>query len=212
MKLLGLFGLAFGMSAICTFILTTSAVKERLKIQPPPLATAFSLQNAPTESLQGEIVSFSGDVAWQSRIATQPAQLKTARKVLQGENVVTKNTGKVTMTFLNTTTLIMLPNTEVDIIQTLPTNMVFVQQSGTTTYTVFGKVPVSARAQDLLVQQKQGTMNIIVDKDAATVMVKVTDGNATTAYTDSDNTSVVTPITSGQSFVFDETSLTGVIQ
>jgi hypothetical protein len=212
MKLLGLFGLALGISAICTFILTTSAVKERLKIQPPPLATAFSLQNPPKESLQGEIVSLSGDVAWQSRVATQPAQLKTPRKVLQGENIVTKTDGKVTMTFLNTVTMNMFSDSEVDIIQTLPANMVLVQQSGTTTYTVFGKVPVSVRAQDLLLQQKQGAMNVIVDKDAATVTVKVTDGNATAAYTDADNTSVLTPITSGRSFVFDETTLTGLVQ
>jgi hypothetical protein len=212
MKLLGLFAVAFGMSTFCTFILTTSAVKERLKLQLPPLATAFSLQNAPKESLQGEIVSLSGDVAWQSRVATQPAQLKTPRKVQQGENIVTKSNGKVTMTFLNTVTLNMLSDSEVDFIQTLPANMVLVQQSGTTTYTVFGKVPVSVRAQDLLVQQSRGAMNVSVDKDAATVTVRATDGNATAAYTNADNTSVVVPITTGQSFVFDDTSLTGVIQ
>ena len=49
--------------------------------------TNFSLENAPIDSLRGEITEMAGDIFWQSRTATTPAELTDKITVQQGENL-----------------------------------------------------------------------------------------------------------------------------
>ncbi|MFA9289210.1 MAG: hypothetical protein ACEQSA_05020, partial [Weeksellaceae bacterium] len=60
---------------------------------------AFDLAEAPKETLRAQITSLEGDVKWQSRVATEPAELKEPRKLQQGEEILTEEDATVELSF-----------------------------------------------------------------------------------------------------------------
>ena len=192
---------AFLLSAAVTFFLTQPVEKPK-KIVTPMSASAFSIEDAPSDSLRGKITSFSGDVFWQSRIATQPAQLTFERDILQGENLLTKETGNAGVAFKNTAGITILPDTEIAFIQTLPANVVIKQLSGSAEYTKLGNTPVSVQISDLLIDQKEGILQVSVNQDISEITVAVQDGNANVAYVDAEENSSVVSVTAGNAFVY----------
>jgi hypothetical protein len=205
-----LFLFFFLLSAEVTFILTQP--KGQSTVVKPLSVSEFSMEDAPRDSLNGRITSFNGDVQWQSRVATEPAQLKRKRIILQGESIQTKDTGNVTFEFNNTASITLLANTEVAIIQSLPANLLLQQKTGDATYTKLGKISVSMQVSNLLINQEEGKLNISIDPDLSYVTVKVKEGSAKAAYTNSENVSTVVAVTAGNAFVFDLASLTGSVE
>src|SRR4051794_20941381 len=67
-------------------------------------ASHFSIENPPSNSLKGEIATFSGEVQWQSRTATEGAKLDAVRPLQQGENIITKK-GTALLQFPNIGTI-----------------------------------------------------------------------------------------------------------
>jgi hypothetical protein len=112
----------------------------------------FSIENAPSQSLKGEITTMSGEVDWQGRTATVSSQINSPQAVQQGENLTTGASGSLTLTFPNSCTINYSKNTEIDIIQTLPANVVFSQVSGTGEFIVNGSYPISIRVSSLLTE------------------------------------------------------------
>lgn len=174
-----------------------------------PAPSAFSLGNPPRNSLKGQITTLFGDTFWQSRAASEPAKITQPQEILQGENLVTKTNGKMTVAFADAETMTILPNSEIDVIQTLPANIVIAQPQGNVQYSRSGNVPFSVNAQSLLVNHNQGTLTISVDKKTQTTTVMVQNGTAQLAYADTDQTSHVITLSQGQSFVYDATEQTG---
>ncbi len=122
---------------------------------------------------------------------------------------MTKANGKMTVAFADSETMTILPNSEIDIIQTLPANIVISQPQGTIQYKRSGNVPFSINAQSLLINHNQGSLTISVDKKNQTTTVMVQNGTAQLAYADTDQTSHVVTVSQGQSFVYDATAQTG---
>src|SRR5579872_4703562 len=85
-----------------------------------PLAknSAFSLSQAPSESLRGVIESLSGNISWQSRTATEETNINFPIPRQQGEVLETK-VGKVTLSFANIGKIDLFEDTKVSFIQTL---------------------------------------------------------------------------------------------
>jgi len=171
----------------------------------PLRKTQFSLGTAPSDSLRGSVLSFSGSVGWESRTATPMTKLAKKRIIQQGEALETKDDGSVRVQFPNTATLDLSSDTHIDFAQTLPINLVLGQTKGTTTYTkAENRIPLSIRALDLLINIASGSSQIIVDPDQNLVTVNVTSGQATAAYDDTKYISHVITIPQGQQFVFDD--------
>ncbi|SRR5258708_3819520 len=165
-------------------------------------ATKFSLINPPSQSLRGTIASISGEVAWQSRIATEPAKISAPQMLQQGENIVTGDTGTVTVQFTSSGTITLAPQTELDIIQTLPVNFVFAQNKGTATYSINGTIPISIRSLHVLLSLQPGNIVITTDKQNSLVTAAVYTGSIQAAFNDIDYMSHVMTVTNGNTLIF----------
>jgi hypothetical protein len=184
----------------------TQQVAEKAKIQ------GFSLENAPTDSLQGTIATLSGTVQWQSRVATEPAQIKEPRTIQQGEELRTGKDGTVSVQIHEGPLLTLLPNSHVNFIQTLPSSIVITQDQGTVTYHDSATNSLSVETLSLLTAMKSGMMTVSVNKTLDTAAITVTSGAATEAYNDSNNTSNVIPVAAGHAFLFNDDTLQGTLE
>jgi hypothetical protein len=212
MKVFLSFLVMFVLSAGITFFLTHNPVAKPQPLIKPLSESAFSVEDAPSDSLRGHIATMSGEILWQSRVATAPAALITQPEILQGENIVTKETGTIVLDYKNAARITIQPDSELDIVQSLPANLVMTQQSGTITFEKLGSVPLSVKSSNLLVNQDQGKMSITVSPDQTSVTVDVLEGTAHAAYTDENNTSQVTEIPEGNEFVFDISTQTSSLK
>lgn len=173
--------------------------------------TAFSLEKAPSESLSASIASFSGDVEWTSRVATTPAKLTSVKNFQQGEDIQTGKNGSITLSILNKAVIALSSNTMISLIQTLPANIVISQTTGTVVYTKKDSTPFSVRSGDLLINILSGTTDVHVDTENKRVVATVHTGSITVAYTDTQNKSQVVSAKIGQQLVFDDDTLTAVV-
>lgn len=168
-----------------------------------PLATSsFSLETAPSESLRGTIASLSGEVGWQSRTATDTAKITKPMQIQQGERIVTKDTGRAIIVFANTVTLAVNPKTEIDFIQTLPTNILIGQNSGTANYIKLNGNPLSIRSLDLLTKINQGDITVSISEAQPYIIIDVKSGLITVAYNDINYITQVINVTSGKRLIF----------
>jgi hypothetical protein len=173
----------------------------------------FSLEKAPTDSLSGEIASISGKIAWQSRIAPVAILINASTKLQQGEEVDSYNDGNAAIDFPEVAVITISPNTQVNLIQTLPQNFVVWQKQGLANYEKSGENPVSVIALDLLINVESGaSCSILLDKENARVTVTVKTGSVTAAFNDSDNNTNVVLVKSVHEYIFDDNSKTGRIK
>ena len=163
--------------------------------------SSFSLENAPTESLKGKITTMEGEINWQGRIATEPAKLSSPVAIQQGEKLITGEKSNLSLVFPDACLVEFSEKTEVDVIQTLPANIVFSQISGTGEYIKMGSYPVSIRIVNLLVEE-DGDMVVFIDPEEPIVTLTIKSGKAIVAYNDSDFISREVALVDGQTFIF----------
>ncbi|SRR6266567_4409454 len=178
----------------------------------PQITTNFSMSNAPSESLKGNIASMSGTVRWLSRTATEPIKLLSPRVIQQGEALETEKNAKATVIIQNAEAITLSPNSYVNFIQLLPLNLVLEQNSGDIFYQNTGQSAMSIHTLDLLTAVNRGSARIAMDKNTKTVTVTVEKGLITEGYEDSTNMSTVVTVNAGQRYVFDDATRTGMIE
>jgi hypothetical protein len=196
---------------------TVSEPVSNQKIFSTPTATIpekppFSLEEAPSESLRGEIVIVTGEVNYLGRTATESAQVSSlGTKVQQGENYITGEDSILSINFKDACSILLGEKTEVDIIQTLPSNIVFSQITGTAQYINSGSYPISIRTSYLLTQL-DGEAEISRDTDKSTIVVSVKSGNAVMAYNDLNYRSHIVNISEDQTYTFNYDTRKGVLK
>lgn len=169
---------------------------------PTPTTTKFSLENAPSNSISGNITNLSGDVSWQSRIATEGATIKNPQSIQQGEDLATGKDGKVNLEFTGYLNIEISPQTELGIIQTLPVNFVFSQNQGIVKYTNLGNSPISVRSQNLLINIESGNSTISIDPLRPYIYISVNAGSTTVGFNNSQNVTKIYNIASGKEGVY----------
>ncbi|NMC36291.1 hypothetical protein GYA49_04575 [Candidatus Beckwithbacteria bacterium] len=174
--------------------------------------TDFSLEDAPAESLRGTIASRNGEILWQSRIATQSSVLVGDKILQQGEILETGKDGIIEVKFVDAALVHMFENTKVEIVQTLPVNLVFNQSRGTVTYKNLGEAPVSIRSINLLVNLTKGLIDIDVDDQTGEVSLSLVEGKARVAYNSTDFESKVWDLEAGDSFLYDSNEREGFFE
>jgi hypothetical protein len=202
--------LLFGIGCMYLFFFFT---KPHIDLPPatnPQIKSRFSLTHAPAATLKGNIISLSGDTKWQSRIATQPAQLTQPIALAQGEEITTGTNGKMEITFPKGITMDLSSNSDVEIIQTLPQSILFAQKSGTIQYTKTESSPLSIRSNNLLIDLQNGTITVTMTGDISTITVSK--GTISTAYNNVDTKSIVTSVSSGEQFIYNNTTKTGSLE
>lgn len=166
--------------------------------------TQFDPQKAPSESLKGAITSFSGIVKWQSRIATEAAQISFKVPIQQGEQIETEADGRATVEFQNVCSVRILPNSKVNFAQTLPTNLVMVQRQGSVEYQKLGEDNLSVRVLHLLIELNSGDATISISQDQPQVFVYVKKGSITVAFNDAHNISQEITVKQDQELDFND--------
>lgn len=166
-------------------------------------SSKFSLLEAPSESLKAEIGSLEGEVMWKNRIAETPTKISTLSKVQQGESLITGDDGWVSLNFLDTALIKLEPQSEVDIVQTLPNNLVFRQISGTVDYQKTSSIPVSVRVSPLLIDVLS-TTEVSIDSDNGRITIS---GVAKVAYNNKANVTQLVEVVQDEPFIFDPNTL-----
>ena len=171
--------------------------------------TLFSIENAPDQSLIGEVASVSGNIAWQSRTANYATLISSPVKLQQGEEIDAQNNGNAVISFPGVGEITVFPNTQINFIQTLPANVVVEQKQGLSIYDKNGNIPISIRALDLLINPTEGTCTVSVDKDSTEIIVTVDSGSATLAFNNINNVTNILTVKKGYEYVFNNNTKVG---
>lgn len=216
MKNIALFLFLVILSASSIMLLSPKIIPQKLitsQASPTPAKIhPFSVEIAPNQSLRGTIATSSGTILWQSRIATEPAVLNRTIPLQQGEVLETKSDGRMTINFDKSVTLMLSKNTQLNLAQTLPTNLVFVQPRGTITYTKMTRSPISIKSLHILCNQVSGKMSVTVDDIGGTVTVDVASGSAKAAFNDTDAVTQVVAVNEGEQLVYDDETRTTTVK
>lgn len=191
--------IGFGLVVISYFFYPKVTIAPTKK---PIKTSQFSLTKAPKYSLRGKIIDYSGEIFYQSRVATQAAELTNfSLEVQQGEDYLTKTNSNLSLLFPKHLRLNLAENTKLKIIQTLPKTMVFSQLNGEVEYQTLGEYPVSIRTAYLLTELK-GKVLITRDSEISLVIISVKSGQAKLGYNDLDYLSHTLNLKAGDSFLF----------
>ncbi|KKQ47724.1 MAG: hypothetical protein US67_C0047G0011, partial [Candidatus Woesebacteria bacterium GW2011_GWD1_38_10] len=116
-----------------------------------------------------------------------------------------------TIEFDNACIIEMSENTSVNVIQTLPINLVFRQSDGSAVFNRTGENPLSVRTLSLL-SDINGKAKITIDKDKNTIYLEVISGSTTVAYNDLEFISRQMTIEENQTYTFNQDTRKGVLR
>jgi hypothetical protein len=172
-------------------------------------STPFSVSTPPTKSKKGQIVHISGDVFWESRTATEPARITSARQLQQGESLYTGPTGLAGISLDESFLFDLAADTKLSLLQTLPEQIVLGQDGGSVTYKNSSDSLLSVRVLPLLVVMKEAEMMVAVDD--GTIAVTVQSGSVQIAFNDLENIVTKVELMKGQKYLFDDETRVGEI-
>jgi hypothetical protein len=172
------------------------------QLKTPLSQSTFFLNSAPSESLRGTIMSLVGDVGWRSRIATEPARITKPTQVQQGEGIVTEKDSGATVVFSNIANINIFSKTNINFIQTLPSNILFEQNIGIVNYKILGSNIVNIRCLSLLIKANQGEVEVSVNENQPYIIIDVKIGSITVGYNDINYVTQVLDVKSGKRLIF----------
>jgi len=168
----------------------------------------FSLENAPSESLRGQITAMTGGVDWQGRVATVSARIMSPISIQQGEDLITEENATLSLSFPNACTVNFSPKTEIDVIQTIPASLVFTQITGVGEYIKTGDDPVSVRTLNLLTEV-DGDSIISINPKKPIITLSVKSGSIVAAYNDLKYNSHEVTVIAGHTYTFNSSTRKG---
>ncbi|HWA51857.1 MAG TPA: hypothetical protein VG895_02300 [Patescibacteria group bacterium] len=196
-------GILFGLSVVFIYkIITTHPAEPIGNIVQNIAKPDFDISKAPSQSIQGKILSMSGNIFWESRTATESSQISYPQILQQGESLQTGDNGNAQVEFPNEAEIIMDAKTEIDFIQTLPTEFVVNIASGSATFTKLND-PLEIRAGHLLTKINSGQTKIGID-ETGNINLNIISGSITSAYNDQNLVSHEEDFNSPQRFTFDD--------
>jgi hypothetical protein len=213
MKYLGFFILSFLIGLVVTFgyvMLRASHSQQKSNVQKPNPTSSFSIESPPLESLKGSIASRSGTLLWESRIATEPSELKDNRELKQGEQLITQDKSNVTVNFNQVGEIFLAENTVLSFIQTRPIDFVVEQKKGVVTYTVNGSTPISVRIRNALITKTSGIMQITIREGDSVIVISTIKGTAQIGFNDLDLISRVFTLREGQIYEYNSDERTTI--
>lgn len=176
-----------------------------------PMEERFSIEPPPKQSRKGTVVSASGQILWQSRIATIAAEIKDIKKIQQGELLGTGKESAVSVVFNDGANINLSSDSEIEFLQTLPVNFVFRQNKGEINYVKKGSIPLSIRSLHLLMTFTDGEYLLNTDVDKHRLELTVEKGLVKVAYNNLQYETQSAEINEGKKFVFNDDGRVGEI-
>ena len=187
-----------------------SVIRQSPSAKPLALKSAFSLENAPKNAIRGQIMEVSGDVLWQSRMATEPADLKSDIFIQQGEKIITGIDSMVRIKFASSSAITVQPDSEVELIQTLPVEQVFKHNQGKVWYQTFADSSVSVRSLNLILNlNASSSAEIDLDPKIDEIKITLNTGGGTVAYNSPEFESKVWQLKTKDVFYYDSVKREG---
>lgn len=188
--------------------------KEKATMVMPisPKEKRFSIEPPPKESRIGTVSSMSGQILWESRIATKPAEIKDLKQVQQGEKLTTGKDGQTVISFPDAASITLSPESEIEFIQTLPIHFVFKQTKGKINYLKKGTIPLSVRSLHLLMTFSDCEYVINTDAENHILTLTVKKGSVKAAYNNLQYETQTVVINEGEKYVFNDDKRTGKIK
>ncbi len=179
----------------------------------PSFTTAFSLEQAPRDSVRGQIMKLEGLVLWQSRMATEPAQLREGTRIQQGEKIVTTENSSLKVHFASQSAILLNPESEVEIIQTLPIEHVFKHNQGEALYQSFSGSSISVRSLNMILNlQATASAMLTTYPEIEEVVIDIKTGQGTVAYNSPEFESKLWSLKRGDIFVYDSSKRKGYFE
>jgi len=202
-----LFGLSFLLTIVfCIYLLLpaadTSKNNYRSTDLPSNTPTPFSINEAPKASLTAKLSVISDAVLLKDRIATESSAINSSIDIGQGESIETDNNGKAELLLPDKVVATIESNTSIDIIQTLPVNLVFSLNRGRIAVEKLGTSVVSVRTKHLLTNIN-GKVEISLNAEAQ-ITIKVISGETILAYNNLKFETQGLRLTEGQEAVFND--------
>lgn len=169
-----------------------------------PTEKQFSIDPPPSQARVGEIVSMSGEILWQSRVATESARIQKVQKLQQAELLATGKDGSASATFASAVDFQMGEAAEVEFLQTLPLNFVFRQNKGNILYEKTGDTPLSVKSLHLLTAVTKGKISINTDSEKHFIYLEIIEGAAKIAYNDIDYNTKTLELSKGDKLTYDD--------
>jgi hypothetical protein len=156
----------------------------------------------------------SGEIKWQSRVATEAAQIKKPISIQQGEELISGEDGSATIYYQNGLRLFLSPGSHVSFVQMLSTNFVFNQLKGEVEYQKRSSVPLAIRSLHLLIQMddSNGDIQMTIDEKTAEVDLIIRRGSVRIAFNDEKNLSNVINLREGDHYQFDDKKRQGSLE
>lgn len=196
--------LIIGLIAGYSYIRIKPTQAEPLTTSPTPQPKEFSIIDPPSMVLKGIITSMSGEVKWQSRVASESAPLLEPQTIQQGEDLETAEDGQMTVEFEDYLKIDILENSKVSFAQTLPANIVLAQTDGSVNYTKTGSVPVTIRSKRLLIDIQDGKTSVFIEEDKPIIKIRVESGSAKLAYNDRQYVSQIMIVEEDESVIYND--------
>lgn len=167
-----------------------------------PQPSTFSLA-PPAQAVSGTLTITYGKADIFTRTAPDYQEASTGAKILIGESVATKEYSAATASVNGIVTAVLGSKTELVFANLFPDNMLLIQKAGQSTYTLAPGKHISVRALHALIALYSGITTITIN--GTTVSVVTNTGSAAIALVDTDNTTRVWNLGSGQSAAVDDT-------
>lgn len=215
MKSVGVFIVSFllGVGLIFGFIAwKTQIPKQKLFIPNLTSTTFFSIEKPPTDSIKGTIVSKSGTIFWESRVATEPSELNEIIVVKQGERLITKEKSEIQVNFDQVGNMILSANSDLSFIQTLPSDFVVEQKKGKVEYVLNGITPVTIKIRSAIITKTSGSIQITVTDNDPIVIISILQGTAQIGFNDQDYVSRVFTLREDQIYEYNSDERTVINQ
>jgi hypothetical protein len=171
----------------------------------------FSLEKAPSQSLVGSIAEMTGEVKHEPRLATESAKIDKPISIQQGEILETGADGGLTLNFKDNAEVKIEEDSRVNVVQTLPANIVFAQTRGTATYKKLSNAPLSVRSMHLLIENG-GEIKVSIDSEEPVITVVAVTGEVKIAFNNLNLDSQVITLEEGKTMVFNDTARRPLIE
>lgn len=200
-----LFFLLVGFGGLYSFLTSNPKIRT-VSIKDIFSGSKFSLLEAPSYSIKANVSNLNGEVFWKSRISETATKVESLSNMQQGEGVITGDNGHIELGFVNVATVTVNENSEIDVVQTIPNDIVFSQKLGIIKYKKIGNIPVSVRVKRLLVEVFD---DVQVEIDGSLVRII---GNAKIAYNNNANVTKTLNVPLGKTLIFNNQSLKVVVK